>query len=103
MGCTMRMDERAWRELAGSEKSVLGWSWNSVSAGGGQWQAMHEEVRQHTGVVADHGPVAAAAIGTVAQDAEVDAAVGGNGDRGDDGGGDGGQQQQAEGDEEQYG
>lgn len=39
-GWTMRMEERAWREAAGSEKSVSGWSWNSDSVHGGQLQAL---------------------------------------------------------------
>jgi hypothetical protein len=38
------MDERAWRELAGSEKSVSGWSWNSVSASHGQLQPLQAHV-----------------------------------------------------------
>ena len=101
-GCTIRMDERAWRELAGSEKSVSGWSWNSDSVCHGQLQLLCRYLGQHTGIIADHGPLAAAAIWTVAQHAKVDVAVRRNGDRRNDGRGDGRQQQQAEGDEEQY-
>jgi hypothetical protein len=103
MGCTMRMDERAWREFAGSEKSVSGWSWNSDSAQHGQLQLVGGYIGQHTSVVADHGPLATPAIGTVAQHAEVDVAVGRNGNGRDDGRRDGRQQQQAEGHEEQNG
>jgi hypothetical protein len=103
MGCTIRMDERAWRELAGSEKSVSGWSWNRVSVRRGQLQLLRGYIRQHTSVIADHGPLAAPAIGTVAQHAKVDVAVGRYGNGRDDGRRDGRQQQQAEGYEEQYG
>lgn len=97
MGCTMRMDERAWREFAGSEKSVSGWSWNNVSAQDGQLQVAGGYIRQRTSVIADHGPLAAPAIGTVAQHPKVDVAVGRNGNGRDNGRGDGRQQQQAEG------
>lgn len=98
------MDERAWRELAGSEKSVSGWSWNRVSAHRGQLQLMHVKVvEQRTSIIAYHGPLAASSIGTVAQDAKVDVAVGCDGNGRDNGRGNGRQQQQTEGDEEQYG
>lgn len=102
-GWTMRIEERAWREWAGSEKSVLGWSWNSDSVHAGQLQLLDGQVAQHTSVIANRRPLAAAAIGTVAQHAEVDAAVGGQRNGLDDGRGEGRQQQQTEGDEEQYG
>lgn len=55
--------------------------------------------RQRTSVVPDYRPVALAIL-AVAQHAEVDAAVGRNGDARDDGRGQRGQQQQTEGDEE---
>ena len=97
------MDERAWREFAGSEKSVSGWSWNSVSVHRGQLQLVGEHTRQRTSVIADHGPLAAPAIGTVAQHAKVDVAVSRNRNGRDNGRRDGRQQQQAEGYEEQNG
>jgi hypothetical protein len=102
-GCTIRMDERAWRELAGSEKSVSGWSWNSVSASHGQLQPLQAHLEQHTSVIAYHRPLARAAIGAVTQHTKVDVTVGRNGNRRDDGRRDGREQQQTEGDKEQYG
>lgn len=53
----------------------------------------------HTGIVADHGPIAAI-LSTVTKDAEIDALEGSEGNAAYDGGREGGQQQQHEGGEE---
>lgn len=54
---------------------------------------------QHTGIVADHGPIAFRAI-AIAQHAKVDAFICGKRDAANNGSREGGQQQEHEGDEE---
>ena len=76
MGCTMRIEERAWREAAGSEKSVFGWSWNNDSVENGQLELLHTYIEQHTSVVPYHGALAATVIWTITQHTKVDVTVG---------------------------
>lgn len=73
----MRIEERAWREDAGSEKSVFGWSWNNDSVKHGQLKLLYAYIeQQHTSVVPYHGALAATIIWTVTQHTKVDIAVG---------------------------
>jgi hypothetical protein len=98
----MRIEDSACREDEGSEKSGVGPPENSESDIIVNRRAYQPpRAQQRTSVVPDHGAVALAIL-AVTQDAEVDAAVGSDGDAGDDGRRERREQQQAECDEEQY-
>jgi hypothetical protein len=81
----MRIEDKACREAAGSEKSVLGSFAKSFSVSIVNSEAcLSRGSQQRTSVVPDHGPVALAIL-AVPQHAKVDTAVGSNGDARDDG------------------